>query len=64
MGEALLMASGHDDHSHDDHGHDDDDHGAHGSGGDSWVLLPIGVGVVLAIVLLVVFGIGADVSPF
>lgn len=62
VGEALPMASGHDDHPHDDHGHDD--HGAHGSEGDSWVLAPIGVGVVLGIVLIVVLGIGADVSPF
>lgn len=53
------MASGHD--SHDDgHGHDDD----HGSGGDLWVVPPIVVGVVIAVVILFVVGLASGASPF
>lgn len=53
------------DHGHDgphDHGHHG--HDAHGPADDAWVLIPIGVGLVIGIVLLVVFGLGADVAPY
>ena len=53
-----------DDHGHDDHGHDDHGHDDHGAPDDRWVLLPVGVGLVLGIVLVVLLGLGADVSPF
>ena len=48
-----------DEHGHDEHGHDE-----HGAPDDLWVLLPIGVGLVLGIVLVVLLGLGTDVSPF
>lgn len=43
-----------------DHGGHDD----HGSGGDSWVVPPLLVGVIIAIVLVVVFGLDSSVSAF
>jgi hypothetical protein len=60
-------ATSHDDHDHDAHGHDDhghDDHGDHGSGGDSWVLIPIGLGFVIGLIIAVSYGLGSGVSPF
>jgi hypothetical protein len=41
-----------------DHGHE-----AHAPGGDAWVLPPLVVGVVLAIIVIVVLGIGSGASP-
>jgi hypothetical protein len=71
MGDTLPMASGahdsdhgHDDHGHDAHGHDAHGHDAHGPADDAWVLIPIGVGLVIGIVLLVVLGLGAVVAPY
>ncbi len=58
------MASGHDSHAvdaHDDHGHDG--HDDHGSGGDAWVLVPIGVGLVIGLILALYFGLGSGASP-
>lgn len=43
---------------HDDHGHDD-----HGSGGDAWVLVPIGIGLVIGLLLALYFGLGSGASP-
>lgn len=58
----------HDTHDHDAHGHDGhDDHGhdPHGSGGDAWVLPPIVIGVIIAVIIVIVAGgTGAGVSPF
>lgn len=55
---------------HDDHGHGHDDHG-HGHGHDdhgpaerdSWVLLPLAVGLVIGIVIALLLGTGSGVSP-
>lgn len=62
------MASGHDAHDdhHDAHGHDDHGHDDHGHGADSsfWVVPPMIVGFVIAIVLIVVFGIDADLGAY
>lgn len=52
----TAMASGHDahdDHGHDDHGHDDH---AHGDQSSFWVVPPIVIGAVIAIVLVVLLG--------
>lgn len=55
---------GHEEHtddahaSHDDHGHDD-----HGSGGDAWVLIPIGIGLLVGLLLALYFGLGSGASP-
>lgn len=58
----TAMASGHDAHdSHDDHGHDDHGHAADDS---LWVVPPLVVGAVIAIVLVVVLGIGTDAIPY
>ena len=57
---------GHDDEGHDDHGHDDhghDDHDDHGSGGDAWVLIPVGIGLVIGLFIAVYFGLGCGASP-
>jgi hypothetical protein len=48
----------HDDHGHDAHGHDD-----HGSGGDAWVLIPIGIGLLIGLLLALYFGLGSGASP-
>ena len=50
------------DHGHDDHGHDDH-HDDHGSGGDAWVLIPIGIGLVIGLILALYFGLGSGASP-
>jgi len=51
---------GHVDHGHgDDHGHDDDRHADAGG----WVLIPLVAGAVIGLVLVAVFGIGADALP-
>lgn len=54
-----------DDHGHDDHGHGHDDHHAvaHGAGGDAWVLPPLLVGLVIAIVLIAIFGLATGAAP-
>ena len=55
-------AHGHDDH--DAHGHDDHDaHDDHASGGDAWVLIPIGVGLVIGLIIALYFGLGSGASP-
>jgi hypothetical protein len=51
------MAAGHDDHDH------DDAHAEHASGGDAWVLVPLGIGLVIGLVLAVYFGLGSGASP-
>ena len=60
MGDAGPMASGHD--AHDDHGHDDHGHGE--PEGDTWVLVPLVIGLVIGIIVVAVVGLGADVAPF
>ena len=54
---------GHDDHGHDDHDHGHDDHDDHGTGGDAWVLIPIGVGLVIGLIIAVYFGLASGASP-
>ena len=58
-------ATTHDDHVHgDDHGHDDHGHDDHGHADASgWVLIPLVVGAVIGLVLVAVYGIGADALP-
>jgi len=60
----TAMASGHD--AHDDHGHDDHGHDDHGHGDQSslWVVPPIVVGVVVAIVLIVLLGTESGAVPY
>jgi hypothetical protein len=48
----------HGDHGHDDHGHDD-----HGSGGDGWVLIPVGIGLVVGLIIAIWLGFGSGASP-
>lgn len=65
---AIASHDVHDDHGHGAHGHDDhDDHGHgdghHGAGGDSWVLVPLLVGLVIGIVVLAVLGLDSGAAP-
>lgn len=46
---------------HDDHGHDD--HGDHPVESAGWVLGPVAVGVIIAIIVLLVVGIESGASP-
>jgi hypothetical protein len=55
------MASGHDDHGHDDHGHDDHGHAPESS---FFVVPPMIVGVIVAIVLIVLLGTESGAVPF
>ena len=48
----------HGDHGHDDHGHDD-----HGSGGDGWVLIPVGIGLVVGLTNAIWLGFGSGAAP-
>jgi len=53
-----------DGHLEHDHGHGHDDHhDDHGTGGNAWVLVPIGVGLVIGLILAVYFGLGSGASP-
>ncbi|MGI8709477.1 MAG: hypothetical protein ACR2LA_00560 [Acidimicrobiales bacterium] len=57
------QAAGHEDHGHGLGSHalgGHDDHDSHGSGGDAWVLLPIAVGVVIAIVVIAIFALQSN----
>ena len=57
---------GHDDHGHDDdhgHGGHDDAHADHATGGDAWVLIPIGIGLLIGLLLALYFGLGSGASP-
>lgn len=49
------MASGHD--AHDEHGHGAPE-------GDTWVLIPLVIGLVIGIIVVAAVGLGADVAPF
>jgi len=52
-----------DDHGHDDeHGHDDD-HGDHPVDHARWVLIPLVVGLVVALVIVAVLGLDAGAPP-
>lgn len=48
----------HDGHAHDDHGADDHGHGhdEHGAEGNAWVIPPLVVGLIIAIIIIVVVG--------
>lgn len=69
VGEASAMASGHDapDHAHDPHGHDDHGH-AHEAPSSFFVVPPMLVGLVVAIVLIALLGTDGNAaawhSPF
>ncbi len=67
---AGSVATDHEAHDVDDHGHGghDDDHGHdghndHGPADDTWVLLPIVVGLVIGLIVALVFGLASGVSP-
>jgi len=64
-GDEVIAGVDHDDHGHDDHdhGHHDDAHADHASGGDAWVLIPIGIGLVIGLLLALYFGLGSGASP-
>ena len=58
----TAMASGHDDHGHgDDHGHDDHGHAPESS---FFVVPPLVLGVVIAIVIIVLLGTESGAVPF
>jgi hypothetical protein len=65
--ETVADARAGDDDGHDAHGHDDG-HDAHGHGHDDghaversgWVLIPLGVGVAIAAVIIALFGVQSD----
>lgn len=59
-----VAAPSHDAHDHDAHGHDDH-HDAHGPTDDAWVLPPIVIGFIVAIIIVVIVGgTGSGASPF
>ncbi len=49
-----------DDHGHDDHGHEDD----HPVDDPRWVIAPLVVGVLVAVVLIIVLGVQSGATPF
>ena len=67
MDEAAPMASSHDTHdAHDDHA-DDHGHGhdEHGPADDAWVIPPLVVGLIIAIIITVIVGgTASGASPF
>ena len=56
------MASGHDDHSNDHHGHGHDDHG-HAAESSFFVVPPMIVGVIIAILIIALLGTGSGAIP-
>ena len=66
VGEDATMTSGHDSPDpHDAHdSHDSHDSHDHGASDDSWVLLPLAVGLVIALVIVVIMGIDSGVPAF
>lgn len=58
MGEASHMAAGHE--STDAH----DSHDDHGSGGDSWVIAPLVIGLIIGLAIAIFFGLGSGAAAF
>lgn len=58
MGEASNMAAGHESTDAPD-SHDD-----HESGGDSWVIAPLVIGLIIGLAIAIFFGLGSGAAAF